>query len=237
MSKTQILLVEDEAAIAEPLGYLLEVEGFAVTIVGDGTEALDVFAQLRPDLVLLDLMLPGTPGMEVCRQIRAQADTPIIILTAKSSEIDKVLGLELGADDYVTKPYSARELLARINSLLRRTSRRRDPEGESSPGDEALEVGRIRLDISRHSLTVDDAEVDLPLKEFELLEVLMSNRGHVLTRRRLITLVWGSDYFGDTKTLDVHIKRLRSRIEEDPSSPQMIRTIRGVGYRFDLPEA
>lgn len=234
MSKTQILLVEDEVAIAEPLSYLLEVEGFAVTIVGDGTEALRLYEQTDPDLVLLDLMLPGMSGMEVCRRIRQTADTPIIILTAKNSEIDKVLGLELGADDYVTKPYSARELLARINSLLRRTAKRTTA---SAAGNEAdiLEVGRVRLDIAKHILTVDGREVDLPLKEFELLETLMANRGNVITRRRLITLVWGSDYFGDTKTLDVHIKRLRSRIEEDPSTPQLIRTVRGVGYRFDLP--
>lgn len=236
MSKTHILLVEDEAAIAEPLGYLLEVEGFTVTIVGDGLQALQIFRDTNPHLVLLDLMLPGIPGMEVCRQIRATSDTPIIILTAKNSEIDKVLGLELGADDYVTKPYSARELLARINSVLRR-AKKRTQEEQVSGADEVIESGPIRLNLSRHYVTINGEEVDLPLKEFELLETLMTNQGHVMTRRRLITLVWGSDYFGDTKTLDVHVKRLRARIEEDPSSPQLIRTVRGVGYRFDHPFA
>ncbi|MGO3147244.1 MAG: response regulator [Leucobacter sp.] len=228
-----ILLVEDEESISKPLAYLLEREGYRVTVVDDGSEAVREYFSSNADLVLLDLMLPGLPGTEVCREIRQRSQVPIIMLTAKDSEIDIVVGLELGADDYVTKPYSTRELLARIRAAIRRgasTASGDTPEEEEEEG--ALEELGIRLDTERHAVTVRGEEVAMPLREFELLELLMRHSGRVLTRGQLIDRVWGSDYYGDTKTLDVHVKRVRSRIEEDSASPKLISTVRGVGYRF-----
>lgn len=225
---TRILLVEDEPDLADPLAYLLRREGFEVEIAEDGPTALTAFEERGADIVLLDLMLPGIPGTEVCRRIRATSAVPIIMLTAKDSEVDIVVGLELGADDYVTKPYSSRELLARMRAVLRRAS-----SGEEDLEDNVLSGGRVVLDIDRHTVAVDGSEIAIPLKEFELLEVLMRNSGRVLTRGQLIDRVWGSDYFGDTKTLDVHIKRIRSRIEAVPSEPVMLVTVRGLGYRFE----
>ncbi|WP_350257877.1 response regulator transcription factor [Scrofimicrobium sp. R131] len=224
----RILLVEDEESISAPLVFLLEREGYRVETVADGNEAVARFSDGEFDLVLLDLMLPGQPGTEVCRAIRAQSSVPIIMLTAKDSEIDVVVGLELGADDYITKPYGARELIARIRAVMRRRGEAEDPVS----ADEVLDEAGIILDTERHSLTVRGEDVAIPLREFELLEFLMRNSGRVLTRGQLIDRVWGSDYFGDTKTLDVHIKRLRSRIEADPAHPELITTVRGVGYRF-----
>ena len=224
---TRILLVEDEIALSDPLSFLLEREGYEVEVAADGPSAITGFAQRGADLVLLDLMLPGLPGTEVCRELRARSTVPIIMLTAKDSEIDIVVGLELGADDYVTKPYSTRELLARIRAVLRRRL-------EVEDFDEAiLEGGRVRMDVDRHTVEVDGDPVAMPLKEFELLELLMRNPGRVLTRGQLIDRVWGSDYFGDTKTLDVHIKRIRSKIERQPSEPVQLVTVRGLGYRFE----
>jgi len=224
---TRILIVEDEASLSEPLAYLLGREGYETTIAADGLAAVAEFDRAGADLVLLDLMLPGLPGTEVCREIRTRSSVPIIMLTAKDSEVDVVVGLELGADDYVTKPYSTRELLARIRAVLRR---RFEPEGD----DEAiLEAGTVRMDVEKHSVTVDGEVTAMPLKEFELLEFLLRNAGRVLTRGQLIDRVWGADYFGDTKTLDVHIKRIRSRIEAKPSDPTMLVTVRGLGYRFE----
>lgn len=223
---TRILLVEDESALSEPLSFLLEREGYDVVVAEDGPSAIAEFAQNGTDLILLDLMLPGISGTEVCRDIRTRSGVPIIMLTAKDSEIDIVVGLELGADDYVTKPYSSRELVARIRALLRR----REDEGDEET---VLSAGTVRMDVDRHTVTVDGELVNLPLKEFELLEYLLRNAGRVLTRGQLIDRVWGSDYFGDTKTLDVHIKRIRSRIEEAPSVPVMLVTVRGLGYRFE----
>lgn len=223
----RILLVEDEAALSEPLTFLLESEGYEVVVIADGAEAAERFAAVQPDLVLLDLMLPGLPGTEVCRRIRATHDTPIIMLTAKDSEVDIVVGLELGADDYVTKPYSARELIARIRAVMRRRADSHAPESHIVRG------GRVEMDTDRHTIRVDGEEVKMPLREFELLEYLMRNPGRVLTRGQLIDRVWGSDYFGDTKTLDVHIKRIRSRIEREPSDPTQLVTVRGLGYRFE----
>jgi two-component system, OmpR family, response regulator RegX3 len=224
---THVLLVEDEIALSEPLSYLLEREGYDVTVAADGPSALVEFDRAGADLILLDLMLPGLPGTEVCRAIRTRSSVPIIMLTAKDSEVDIVVGLELGADDYVTKPYSTRELLARIRAVLRR---RVDEEGVAAG---VLEAGNVRMDTDRHTVSVRNVEVPMPLKEYELLELLMRNAGRVLTRGQLIDRVWGSDYFGDTKTLDVHIKRIRSRIEETPSEPVMLVTVRGLGYRFE----
>ena len=225
---TRILLVEDEEALSEPLTYLLTREGYEVEVAADGPSAITAYMASEPDLVLLDLMLPGIPGTEVCRQIRAVAQTPIIMLTAKDSEVDIVVGLELGADDYVTKPYSSRELLARIRAVMRRRLADEDDVDEA-----VLEAGTVRMDVERHTVEVRGAETQMPLKEFELLELLLRNAGRVLTRGQLIDRVWGSDYFGDTKTLDVHIKRIRSRIEESPSEPKMLVTVRGLGYRFE----
>jgi two-component system response regulator RegX3 len=225
---THILVVEDEASLSEPLAFLLEREGYTVTVAEDGPGGLEAFERGGVDLVLLDLMLPGLPGTEVCRRIRAVSATPIIMLTAKDSEVDIVVGLELGADDYVTKPYSSRELLARIRAVLRRRIEASDELEEV-----VLEAGPVRMDIERHAVSVDGAEVAMPLKEFELLEYLLRNAGRVLTRGQLIDRVWGSDYFGDTKTLDVHIKRLRAKIEPDPSAPVHLVTVRGLGYRFE----
>jgi two-component system response regulator RegX3 len=224
---THILLVEDESALSEPLSFLLEREGYEVTVAEDGPSAITEFDRTGADLILLDLMLPGIPGTEVCREIRTRSSVPIIMLTAKDSEVDIVVGLELGADDYVTKPYSTRELLARIRAVSRR---RTDEVGEDLS---LLSAGTVRMDTERHAVTVSGEIVNLPLKEFELLEFLLRNAGRVLTRGQLIDRVWGSDYFGDTKTLDVHIKRIRSRIEATPSDPTMLVTVRGLGYRFD----
>ena len=226
---TRILIVEDEASFSEALEFLLGKEGFQVVTAATGTEALRKFDQGGIDLVLLDLMIPEVSGTEVCRQIRTKSRTPIIMLTAKDSEVDKVVGLEIGADDYVTKPYSSRELVARIRAVLRRNA----SDGiESEPG--VMTVGGIRMDIDRHQVSVNGIPVSLPLKEFELLEFLMRNAGRVLTRMQLIDRVWGSDYVGDTKTLDVHIKRLRAKIETDPANPTLIQTVRGLGYKMEL---
>ena len=226
---TRVLIVEDEASFSEALEFLLGKEGFQVTTAATGTEALRKFDQGGIDLVLLDLMIPEISGTEVCRQIRAKSRVPIIMLTAKDSEVDTVVGLEIGADDYVTKPYSSRELVARIRAVLRRNS----GEGvDNEPG--VMTVSSIRMDIDRHQVAVNGIPVSLPLKEFELLEFLMRNAGRVLTRMQLIDRVWGSDYVGDTKTLDVHIKRLRAKIETDPANPTLIQTVRGLGYKMEL---
>lgn len=230
--KKRILLIEDEASISEPLAFLLEREGYHVQVVADGTEAVRAFPGSDADLVLLDLMLPGLPGTEVCRSIRARSRVPVIMLTAKDSEIDIVVGLELGADDYITKPYSTRELLARVRAALRRSDLGADEEEEEFYEDGVLEELGVRLDTERHTVSVRGEEIAMPLREFELLELLMRHSGRVLTRGQLIDRVWGSDYYGDTKTLDVHIKRIRSRIEEDPKEPRLVTTVRGVGYRF-----
>ena len=227
---TRILIVEDEPSLAEPLAFLLEREGYETVVAGDGRVALSEFDAGGIDLVLLDLMLPGLPGTEVCRELRTRSSVPIIMLTAKDAEIDIVVGLELGADDYVTKPYSTRELLARIRAVLRRRTDDADAVDET-----VLEAGPVRMDLERHAVSVDGREVAMPLKEFELLEFLLRNAGRVLTRGQLIDRVWGSDYFGDTKTLDVHIKRIRSKIEPEPSAPQLLVTVRGLGYRFENP--
>lgn len=224
---TRILVVEDEEALSEPLAYLLGREGFDAVVVDNGIDAVAEFERNGADLLLLDLMLPGQSGTEVCKQIRQTSQVPIIMLTAKDAEIDKVLGLELGADDYVTKPYSSRELVARIRAVLRR---RTDAEEQE---DSAVEGGPVRMDIERHVVSVGGAPTPMPLKEFELLEMLLRNAGRVLTRAQLIDRVWGSDYVGDTKTLDVHIKRLRSKIEPDPSHPRYLVTVRGLGYKFE----
>jgi len=224
---TRILIVEDEPSLSEPLSFLLRREGYDTEVAADGREALAAFDRDGADLVLLDLMLPGLPGTEVCRELRTRSSVPIIMLTAKDSEVDIVVGLELGADDYVTKPYSTRELLARIRAVLRRRIEV-DDLGES-----VLEVGGVRMDVDRHAVSVNGKEVAMPLKEFELLELLLRNAGRVLTRGQLIDRIWGADYFGDTKTLDVHIKRIRSKIEKDPSQPVLLLTVRGLGYRFE----
>jgi len=226
---TRVLLVEDEESFSDPLSYLLRREGYEVEVAADGPTALAAFDRSGADLVLLDLMLPGIPGTEVCRQLRTRSTVPVIMLTAKDSEVDVVVGLELGADDYVTKPYSARELLARVRAVLRR---RAEPE-DLVPS--AVEVGPVRMDVDRHVVTVRGEAVRLPLKEFELLELLLRNAGRVLTRGQLIDRVWGSDYVGDTKTLDVHVKRLRAKVEEDPSDPRFLVTVRGLGYKVESP--
>ena len=226
-----ILLVEDEESISRPLSFLLEREGYKVTVVADGAAAVTTFGSAQPDLVLLDLMLPSLPGTEVCRTIRQTSQVPIIMLTAKDSEIDIVVGLELGADDYITKPYSTRELLARVRAALRRSGAGDEERIEDQEVLVLDELG-IRLDSERHSVEVRGEEISMPLREFELLEMLMRHSGRVLTRGQLIDRVWGSNYYGDTKTLDVHVKRIRARIEEEPSKPQLISTVRGVGYRF-----
>ena len=226
---TKILIVEDEASFSEALEFLLGKEGFTVVLADNGADAIRKFDQGGIDLVLLDLMLPEVSGTEVCRQIRSKSRVPIIMLTAKDSEVDKVVGLEIGADDYVTKPYSSRELVARIRAVLRRNS------GEDVQSDVGvMTVNGVRMDIDRHQVSVNGTSVSLPLKEFELLEFLMRNAGRVLTRMQLIDRVWGSDYVGDTKTLDVHIKRLRAKIENDPANPTLIQTVRGLGYKMEL---
>jgi two-component system response regulator RegX3 len=226
---TKILVVEDEASFSDALSYLLGREGFDVRVADTGDGAIAEFDRHGADLILLDLMLPGLSGTEVCRQIRQRSNVPVIMLTAKDSEVDKVVGLELGADDYVTKPYSTRELVARIRAVLRR-------QGEDftdTVPDGVLTAGPVRMDIERHIVNVNGDQVQLPLKEFELLEFLIRNSGRVLTRSQLIDRVWGSDYFGDTKTLDVHVKRLRAKVEVDPANPLYIQTVRGLGYKFE----
>ncbi|WP_157254725.1 response regulator transcription factor [Nonomuraea typhae] len=228
---TRVLVVEDEESFSDALSYMLRKEGFEVSVAATGPEALDTFDRNGADLVLLDLMLPGLPGTEVCRSLRQRSKVPVIMLTAKDSEIDKVVGLELGADDYVTKPFSSRELVARIRAVLRRQG---DVVEELESA--VLAVGPVRMDVDRHVVAVRGEQVQLPLKEFELLEVLLRNAGRVLTRGQLIDRVWGADYVGDTKTLDVHVKRLRAKIEADPGNPRCILTVRGLGYKFDAVE-
>jgi len=227
---TRILIIEDEVSFSEALSFLLEKEGFETRVAETGKQGIAAFNENQYDLVLLDLMIPEISGIDVCRTIRTSSNIPIIMLTAKDSEVDKVVGLELGADDYVTKPYSARELVARIKAVLRRGV---SDESGNSESIGIHSVGGIRMDIERHQVTVKGALIPLPLKEFELLEFLMRNSGRVLTRGQLIDRVWGGDYYGDTKTLDVHIKRLRSKIEDDPANPVLIQTIRGLGYKFE----
>ena len=224
---TRILIVEDESSLSEPLAYLLEREGYETEIAADGITAVAEFDRNGADLILLDLMLPGLSGTEVCREIRTRSSVPIIMLTAKDSEIDIVVGLELGADDYVTKPYSPRELVARIRAVLRRGTTDEVDDNAS------LEAGRVRMDVDRHLVTIDGDEIKFPLKEFELLEYFLRNPGRVLTRGQLIDRVWGADYVGDTKTLDVHVKRLRAKIEPDPTNPVTLTTVRGLGYKYD----
>ena len=224
---TRVLVVEDEQSYSEALSYMLRKEGFEVAVAENGTDALKDFDRNGADIVLLDLMLPGIPGTEVCRQIRSSSSVPVIMVSAKDDEVDKVVGLELGADDYVTKPYSPRELVARIRAVLRRGQ-----EPDLAPA--TLEAGPVRMDVERHVVTVDGNEQRLPLKEFELLEMFLRNPGRVLTRGQLIDRVWGSDYVGDTKTLDVHVKRLRAKLEPDPSEPKFLVTVRGLGYKLDL---
>jgi two-component system response regulator RegX3 len=223
-----VLVVEDEESFSDALSFMLRREGYEVGIAVDGTQALEEFDRHGADLVLLDLMLPGVSGTEVCRTLRQRSSVPIIMVTAKDGEVDKVVGLELGADDYVTKPFSSRELVARIRAVLRR---RGEPD-ELLPT--VVEAGPVRIDVDRHLVTVRGEGVSLPLKEFDLLELLMRNAGRVLTRGQIIDRVWGSDYVGDTKTLDVHIKRLRAKIEDDPGSPVQIVTVRGLGYKFEI---
>ena len=244
----QVLLAEDEESFVDALVVGLEREGFSVTVARDGAEALEAFDQSEPDLVLLDVMLPRISGLDVCRSIRARSSVPIIMVTAKGTEIDTVVGLEVRADDYVAKPYRLRELVSRMRAVLRRTPRsgssnhadgrassKDEPRATRNPTSEVLSVGDVTLDLDRHECTVRGEEVSLPLKEFELLEQLLLNAGRVVARDSLISRVWGEDYVGDTKTLDVHIKRLRAHIEADPSQPKLITTIRGVGYRFEAP--
>ncbi|MBL7496008.1 response regulator transcription factor [Frankia sp. CNm7] len=225
---TRLLVVEDESSFSEALSFMLEREGFDVAVAADGHSALAEFERHGADLVLLDVMLPGLSGTEVCRALRQKSSVPVIMLTARDSEIDKVLGLELGADDYVTKPFSARELVARIRAVLRR--RGGEPEEAAAA---TLEAGGVRMDVDRHVVTVHGAPVALPLKEFELLELFLRNTGRVLTRGQLIERVWGADYVGDTKTLDVHVKRLRAKIEAEPGNPRHLVTVRGLGYKFE----
>jgi two-component system response regulator RegX3 len=224
---TRVLVVEDEESFSDALSYMLRREGFDAVVAESGPQALAEFDRAGADIVLLDLMLPGLPGTEVCRALRARSSVPIIMLTAKDSEIDKVVGLELGADDYVTKPYSARELVARIRAVLRR-------QGDGEPAAEGvLQAGPVRMDVERHTVSVDGDPVALPLKEFDLLEFLLRNAGRVLTRAQLIDRVWGADYVGDTKTLDVHVKRLRAKLEPDPATPKYLQTVRGLGYKLE----
>ncbi len=227
---TRILLVEDEESYRAPLAYRLEKDGFEVAQAETGPQAVELFAQGGADLVLLDLMLPGMDGTEVCRELRRTSDVPVIMLTAKDDEIDKVVGLEIGADDYVTKPYSYRELLARMRAVLRRRGDLSSSEVEED-GD-VVQVGRIVMDRQRHEVTVDGALVAVPLREFELLEMFLRNPDRVLTRGQLIDRIWGANYVGDTKTLDVHVKRLRSKIEDDPGQPTVLVTVRGLGYKL-----
>ncbi len=223
---TRVLVVEDEESFSDALSYMLRKEGYEVDIAETGPAALETYDRHGADIVLLDLMLPGLSGTEVCRALRFRGAVPIIMLTAKDAEIDKVVGLELGADDYVTKPYSARELLARIKAVLRRGQ-------DVEQVDDALEAGPVRMDVERHIVSVNGDAVSMPLKEFDLLEILLRNAGRVLTRGQLIDRVWGADYVGDTKTLDVHVKRLRAKLEPDPARPRHLMTVRGLGYKFE----
>ncbi len=225
---TKVLVVEDEAGLRDPLVFLLGKEGYDIVEAEDGLVAIEKFKQETFDLILLDLMLPGADGNEVCRVIRQTSQVPIIMLTAKDDEIDKVVGLEIGADDYVTKPYSSRELLARMKAVLRRGGE------QAVVSDGILEAGSIRMDVERHLVYVNGQTVAMPLKEFELLELFLENVNRVLTRGQIIDRVWGSNYFGDTKTLDVHVKRLRSKIEEDPARPEHLLTVRGLGYKYEV---
>ena len=227
---TRVLIVEDEESFADPLAFLLRKEGFTTAVAATGQDALAEFDRNGADIVLLDLMLPGMSGTDVCKELRTRSAVPVIMVTARDSEIDKVVGLELGADDYVTKPYSARELIARVRAVLRRGG---EPADDGTPG--VLAAGPVRMDVERHVVSVNGTAVALPLKEFDLLEYLLRNVGRVLTRGQLIDRVWGADYVGDTKTLDVHVKRLRAKVEEDPSNPTRVVTIRGVGYRYEKP--
>ena len=229
---TTILLVEDETSYREPLTFKLERDGYEVVAVADGHDAITAFDRGGIDLVLLDLMLPGLSGTEVCRQLRQRSNVPVIMLTAKDSEIDKVVGLEIGADDYVTKPYSYRELVARVHAVLRRGA---GADDLAEPA--VLSVGRVRMDVDRHELTVEDEPVAMPLREFELLELFLRNPDRVLTRGQLIDRIWGANYVGDTKTLDVHVKRVRAKIEVDPARPTMLQTVRGLGYKLVTPGA
>ena len=224
---TKLLVVEDEESFSDALSYMLRREGYEVAVAATGLEALATFDRSGADLVLLDLMLPELSGTEVCRELRQRSNVPIIIVTARDAEIDKVVGLELGADDYVTKPFSSRELLARVRAVLRRGG---DADEVASA---VVEAGPVRMDIDRHTVTVNNEAISLPLKEFDLLELLMRNSGRVLTRGQLIDRVWGADYVGDTKTLDVHVKRLRAKIESDPGAPKHLVTVRGLGYKFE----
>lgn len=224
---SKVLVVEDEKNLREPLVYLLEKEGYQVVAVDSGSVALEVFRTTDPDLILLDLMLPGINGNEICRLVRAESNVPIIMLTAKDTEIDKVVGLEIGADDYVTKPYSTRELLARMKAVLRRGQQ------PQAPSEGVLSAGSVIMNLDRHIVEVNGEAVQMPLKEFELLELLLENVNRVLTRGQIIDRVWGANYFGDTKTLDVHVKRIRSKIEDDPARPKHLLTVRGLGYKFE----
>jgi len=228
-----VLLVEDDDTLRETLGYMLRREGHDIRTAADGDAALEAFAHRAPDVILLDLMIPGVDGIEVCRRVRQTSNVPIIILTAKNSEADVVLGLEMGADDYITKPFSTPELLARIRSAIRRGRAAAEADTGDGPGDGVITAAGITMDIERHRVTVDGRELTLPLKEFDLLEVLMSNAGRVLTRGQLLSRVWGSDYVGDTKTLDVHVRRLRAKIEQRPAQPTRLVTVRGLGYRLN----
>jgi two-component system response regulator RegX3 len=234
--RTSVLVVEDEESFVDALVVGLQREGFLVRVARDGAEALELFDLVEPDLVLLDVMLPKISGVDVCRRIRSRSQVPIIMVTAKSSEIDTVVGLEVGADDYVSKPYRLRELVARMRAQLRRSAAVAAGVAGVDAGDgDAYEVGDVRLDPDRHEVVIRGEQVSLPLKEFELLEVLLANAGRVLPRDTIISRVWGDDYVGDTKTLDVHVKRLRSKVEDDPARPSRIVTIRGLGYKYELP--
>ncbi|MFW6091048.1 MAG: response regulator [Actinomycetota bacterium] len=226
---TRVLVVEDEESFSDALSYMLRKEGFEVAVATTGDAALEEYERSGADLVLLDLMLPGLPGTEVCRRLRQRSSVPVVMLTAKDSEVDKVVGLELGADDYVTKPFSSRELVARLRAVLRRGG----AEPEQVNASAVLEAGPVRMDVERHVVTVDGESIQLPLKEFELLELLLRNAGRVLTRGQLIDRIWGADYVGDTKTLDVHVKRLRAKIERDPARPAQLLTVRGLGYKLE----
>jgi two-component system, OmpR family, response regulator RegX3 len=225
---TRVLVVEDEESFSDALSYMLRREGYEVEIAATGPDALTSFDRAGADLVLLDLMLPGLSGTEVCRELRNRSKVPIIMVTARDTEVDKVVGLELGADDYVTKPFSSRELIARVRAVLRRGG---EPDELIT---NTVEAGPVRMDVERHTVSVDGRSVNMPLKEFDLLELLLRNAGRVLTRGQLIDRVWGSDYVGDTKTLDVHVKRLRAKIEPDPGNPKYLVTVRGLGYKFEV---
>jgi two-component system response regulator RegX3 len=225
---TRVLVVEDEESFSDALSYMLRREGYEVEIAPTGPDALSAFDRSGADLVLLDLMLPGLSGTEVCRELRSRSHVPIIMVTARDAEVDKVVGLELGADDYVTKPFSSRELVARIRAVLRRGA---EPDELITS---IVEAGPVRMDVERHVVSVDGQPVSMPLKEFDLLELLLRNAGRVLTRGQLIDRVWGADYVGDTKTLDVHVKRLRAKIEPDPANPKYLVTVRGLGYKFEV---